>query len=435
MGKTNRRQAFLVAAGHLFNDFYGSLLTPILPILVRELNISLTMAGAVVSTLSLTTAFLQPIFGWLVDRRPRLWVLSLGLAWIATLMTFTGFAPHYWIFLVMAGLAGLGSAVYHPLGSVLMTRAVNGQKGLAMSIYSSIGNFGEALVPLIVTPVAMALGLKGLALLAIPGLLLAWLIYRAYRNEPSPSPELLTVSLERRSDGDGETLYTPASSVNPAPAAPTAPVAPPAPAAPTGHPWFWVALLDLVLIMRSAVHSSLIAFLPVYLVHKGYTIVASGRILFSFMLASAVGIPFAGLLADRYGRKPIMVISLAGTFVFTSLFLITGMRPGVVLLTLAGVLILATLPLSIVAAQELIPARAGMASGLMMGFAWGIGGVGATVTGALSDAMGVGAALHAMIWLLLPAAALVVFLPAHVSKPARSAPPAPPAPVQRPQSV
>ncbi len=192
--------------------------------------------------------------------------------------------------------------------------------------------------------------------------------------------------------------------------------APPLPASPN-RSWLWVAVLDLVLILRSAVHISLIGFLPVYLVQRGYTNVAAGQILFAFMAAAALGIPFAGLLADRYGRKPVMLVSLAGAFGFISLFLAIDGALGVVMLTMAGALILASLPLAVVAAQEMFPARAGMASGLMMGFAWGIGGLGATATGALSDAFGVVTALHIMVWLLLPAAALVAFLPSHVSLP------------------
>lgn len=421
MGRNNRRQAVLVAAGHLFNDFYNSLLTPILPILVSELRISLTMAGAVVSTLSVTTSLLQPVFGWLVDRRPRLWILALSLAWITTLMTLTGFAPHYGIFLFMVGLAGLGSAIYHPLGSVMMTRAVGGRKSLAMSIYTSIGNFGEALVPLIATPVAMALGLKGLVSLAAPGLILAWLIFRAYRREKAleagGDDGFSTGEAEKApavEDPAAKTQVGEAQTVE-AKVAEAQAVLPST--ASSRRSWLWVAVLDLVLILRSAVHISLIGFLPVYLIQRGYTNVAAGRILFAFMAAAALGIPFAGLLADRYGRKPVMLVSLAGAFGFISLFLAFDGALGVVMLALAGALILASLPLAVVAAQEMFPARAGMASGLMMGFAWGIGGLGATVTGALSDTLGVAAALHIMIWLLLPAAALVAFLPSHVSLP------------------
>ncbi|MCL4514174.1 MAG: MFS transporter [Firmicutes bacterium] len=426
MGRNNRRQAVLVAAGHLFNDFYNSLLIPILPILVSELRISLTMAGAVVSTLSVTTSLLQPVFGWLVDRRPRLWILALSLAWITTLMTLTGFAPHYGIFLFMVGMAGLGSAIYHPLGSVMMTRAVGGRKSLAMSIYTSIGNFGEALVPLIATPVAMALGLKGLVSLAAPGLILAWLIFRAYRREKALEAGG-DDGFSAREAGKAPVVEVPAAGaqVTEAQAMEAQTVeaqvvgtqaAPPSTAS-SRRSWLWVAVLDLVLILRSAVHISLIGFLPVYLVQRGYSNVAAGQILFAFMAAAALGIPFAGLLADRYGRKPVMLFSLAGAFGFISLFLAFDGALGVVMLALAGALILASLPLAVVAAQEMFPARAGMASGLMMGFAWGIGGLGATVTGALSDAFGVAAALHIMIWLLLPAAALVAFLPSHVSLP------------------
>lgn len=404
MVQRNRRQTALVAIGHLLNDFYNDLLPPILPLLVREMHLSLTMAGAVVSTLSVTTSLLQPLFGWLVDKKPHLGLLGLCLAWIAVLMTMTGWAPNYAVFLAMAGLAGLGSAMYHPLGSVMMTQAVNGQKGLAMSIYSSIGNFGEALVPLVVTPVAMALGLRGLVVLAVPGLILAWLLFREHQwqeKEGQKEQNFLSSTLRGSSDPripgkTGEVSFPPESR----------------------RSWRWIMILDVVLILRSFVHVSLIGFLPLYLVQQGYSPIAAGQVLFIFMVSGALGIPFAGLLADKYGRKPVMLISLGGTFVFLLLFLMFNGPVGVILLALAGTLILASLPLAIVAAQELIPARAGMASGLMMGFAWGLGGLGATATGALADAFGVGMALYLIIWLLIPAAVLVAFLPAHVSRPA-----------------
>ncbi|MDI3280934.1 MAG: MFS transporter [Bacillota bacterium] len=378
--------AFLVAGGHCVVDFYNELLPPLMPFLVASLGLSMTMAGGLVSAVAVSASLLQPLFGWLVDRTGWQWLLPLSAAWIAVLMSTVGLVKDYRLLILLVGLAGLGSALYHPLGSVRITSLAPRHRGLAMSAYSALGNFGEAVVPLVAVPLVLSRGLKATWLLALPGVtfaLVMWLLRGRGGRAGAP--------LGAGPNGAQAFAFHPAE---------------------LRGRWRQVLLLDASLILRSWVHVSLLTFVPLYLVESGQTPLVASRLLFLFMAAGAAAIFVAGHLSDLYGYRPVMIGGLLGTVAaFLGFLVAPSPALAVVFLVAAGALILAPLPVAIVAGQRLIPHRAGMASGMMMGFAWGLGGLGATLTGRLADLWGISAALRTVIWLLVPAALFVLTLP------------------------
>lgn len=378
--------AFLVAGGHFVVDFYNELLPPIMPFLVSGLGLTMTMAGGLVSAVAVTASLLQPLFGWLVDRTGWHWLLPFSTAWIAALMSAVGLVRDYRFLILLVGLAGLGSALYHPLGSVRITSLVPRHQGLAMSAYSALGNLGEAVVPLVAVPLILSWGLGSTWRLALPGVAFAFLMWLLRGRV-----ERAGVQMHAAGGGAQTLLLHPAD---------------------LRGRWRQVLLLDASLILRSWVHVSLLTFVPLYLVESGQTPLMASRLLFLFMVTGVAAIFVAGHLSDLYGSKPVIVVGLLGTMASFLGFLATSSPAlSVIFLMAAGAFILAPLPVAIVAGQRLLPHRAGIASGMMMGFAWGLGGLGATLTGRLADLWGVSAALRAVIWLLVPAALFVLSLP------------------------
>lgn len=380
-----RWPAVLWASGaHFTLDLYMNTIPPLLPYLAQVQGLSLAETGLVLSAQSITASFLQPLAGLALDRWGRPWMLAASLAYTAVLVSLIGFFPAYSALLVLFTLAGLGSSLLHPLGSVTATHAAGSQPGLAISIYSTGGNLGFALGPVVAVPLVTRFGFRALGYLLPFGLLYA----------------LSFVWLQRTLPQEG----------------PVAPMKGRSRPALAGRPTRWgaLALLNVVTWLRAWAQYIVIAYFPYHFIRQGYPVTVTGPLMTTFLLAGTVGTFFAGFLADHLGRRSVVAGSLLISLAAAWLSLNARGPLAWTGIAVLGVALHALMPVSIVIAQEIAPQHAGLAAGMMMGLAFGLGGLCTPLTGFLADTYGLSTALTSfypivglalLLFLLLPAPA------------------------------
>lgn len=357
----------LLTAGHFLSDFYANFLPPLLPLLIGQLGLSLTTSGLLVMLYSITSNVLQPVCGYYIDKKGGGWLLLLTIPLSAVFICGLALFPSLTYLFLCVACSGLAASLFHPLGSSLMSKVTaNQSSGLAMSIFIGGGNFGYALAPAVITACLLAFGTACLPWMIIPALLLTAAYYRS---------QLHQIPLAR--------------SQAQATAAP---------------PWYrsgTVLKLNAVMALRSWAQVAIPTFLPILLTLQGYDPALAGRLLTVFLLGGAFGGLGGGYLGDRLGPKTAILCSLMTCLPVLSLFLwqqeITGWTW--LLLAVSGATLQSTLPPSMVWAQRLLPGNAAMVSGMMLGLSFGLGGLGAAITGYMADSIGLHAAL---LWTLLP---------------------------------
>lgn len=362
----------LLGAGHFFSDFYANFLPALLPVVMAKLGLSLTLSGMLVMTYAVISNVLQPLCGYLVDKYGYGWLILVTTPVSAVFICMAGLADSIVALFFLVGIAGLGASVFHPLAASLMGKVVTEEtKGTAMSVFVFGGNVGFAVAPAIILYCLDVGGTEGILWLIIPGLLVTLATYLAGLHKVDISPA------GKRTEIDADTQE---------------------------EPWYkstGLILLNAVTALRSWLQVALTTFLPVALVKMGQPTAVSASMLTVFLMGASFGALIGGWLGDKIGRKSgiigSLVICLPVTYLFLSNF---GPSPvNYVLLAVIGALLQSTAPTSVVWAQELIPGNAAMASGMMLGLSFGLGGVGAAITGALGDRIGLEAAL---LWSLLP---------------------------------
>ena len=367
-----------LSSGHLATDLAQGSLPALLPYLVDKFDLTYTLAAALVLAATISSSLIQPAFGLWSDTRGALWLLPAGVALAGVGMAATSVAPAYWVAVVCVLLAGIGVAAYHPEGSKFASYVSGSKRASGMSFFSVGGNVGFALGPLLAAAFISAFGLHGAVLLAVPGLVVAaaLITVRGYLAEFAPS---------RAQQAESKAVQT---------------------AERRG-----LMLLLLVVGLRSVAHMGLFTFIPLWEESQGRSATYGTLVLGGFLIAGAVGTLCAGPLADRFGRRPV----LRGSFVVSTplilVYVLVGGPIGIVAVILAGAAVIGTFGVSLVMSQEYMPSRVGMASGLSIGLAIGLGGVAALTLGAVADAVDLETAL--LCTAIGPALALFVsmFLP------------------------
>lgn len=362
----------LLTAGHFLSDFYNNFLPPLLPAVMASLGLSLTSTGLLVMIYAFTASILQPICGYYIDKSGYTWLLLATVPLNALFICLVGFAPNYAVLVALVALGGLGSSVFHPLGSSLISKFTKPEnKGLTMSIFIGGGNFGFAVAPAIVVFFLVEFGIRSLPWLIIPAVVITAAYYLTGLHR-------VPVAAPPKTSGADATWYKSVSLLK----------------------------LNAVMGLRSWTQMALPNFLPIWLAQQGQAPTLAGNMLTVYLLGGALGGFAGGWLGDRFGRKTCIILLLAASLPLMYLFLrgteITLLTW--VLLAFSGAALQGTLPSSIVWAQEIIPGNAAMASGMMLGLAFGIGGVGVAVTGAMADYTGLQTAL---LWSLVPLLAAI----------------------------
>jgi MFS transporter, FSR family, fosmidomycin resistance protein len=371
------RTVLLLASTHFIVDAYGNILAPLLPLLITRLDLSLAAAGALQMCFQLANSVSQLGFGHLADRwRPRLLLLAGPLVSVAVL-PLIGLAPGGIVVALVLILGGLGGAAFHPPAAALVHRYSGQQRGLAMSFHITSGTLGQAVAPLVFAPFVQHYGLRATPILMLPALAL-----------------LLTVLLRRmptveRLQGSHEAGGLRALR-------------------PYARP---LTLLYLIVVLRTLTSMSFSTFVPVMLTRRGLTLAEAGTAASIYLFAVGLGGFFGGPAADRFGPRRVIIASLIAS---VPLLAIAPQLTGwvfVATLALGGFLLQSTLPVNVTFGQTLAPISAATVSSLMMGFAWGVGGLTVPLVGMLADRIGIEGTLTAMSTIPLVAAALAWPLP------------------------
>jgi len=369
----------LLALGHFVIDVTQGSLPAVLPFLKQMHALTYAQVATIVLAGNLTSSIIQPLFGYLSDQIARRWILPLSVFIAGAGIALVGLTPGYGAVLTLVVVMGLGVAAWHPEGYKTATVVAGDRKATALSWFSLGGNVGIAVGPPLMTALIVGFGAPGTLGMLVPSVLVGLLLLAAL---PMFTREV-TAPRAARVRKDGANM----------------------PGA--------MALLILVVSVRAWATLGFTTFVPFYYVD---TLKADPRIvgvlLFVFLGAGALGTVVAGPIADRVGPRPFMSWVLLAALPFGVLFLLSSGPAAFVTLGLFGAILTASFSVSVVLGQAYLPRHAGMASGLIVGFAIGLGGAGVTVLGRVADRWGVPTALGISALMPLVAFALTRLLPA-----------------------
>lgn len=378
---------FLLASTHFVVDGYGNIYAPLLPLLIPHLGLTFTTAGVLAMCFQMSSSVAQLAFGRLADRwKPRLLVLG-GPFISVTILSLVGLAPSAPALAAILIVGGLGGAAFHPPAAALVHRLGGERKGLAMSTHITGGSLGFALGPLLFAPFVERFGLMWTPVLMLPGLVVLGLFLRNV-------PRVERLHEHHEAGGFAELR-------------------------PYAKP---LALLYVVVVVRTLASLSFATFMPVLLTRRGMTMTAAGSAVAIYLFASGVGGFLGGPAADRWGARIVIIASLVSAVPFLALAPILSGWTFTAIVAIGGFLLQSSLPVNVTFGQTLAPISAATVSSLMMGFAWGMGGVAVPFVGMLADRIGIERTLMTMAFMPLIAAALAWPLPSgkHVAAPARA---------------
>ncbi len=376
---------FVLSLVHFVNDAYSYFLYAALPFLLAAHVVDVAQGSLMVAAFTLTSAVAQPLFGYLVDRAGQNWPVYIGTAWMGTLVSLLGILRGFPLLLGVAAAAGLGTAAFHPQGASLVAK-LSHRPGLLMSAFIAAGNLGMAASPILGTSWLDARGLASTPLLILPGLgaaliLLVTLSRWPESQRPRPTGGTTTgalVEIKRR--------------------------------------WSSLAIVFMLISLRTTVSFGLLALLPPYLRERGVPLVLSGRYLSLLLFAGVLAGFMGGYLSDRLGTRTITTYSLLLAIPSLYLFLHQPGAASVILLAVSGAFLMASVPATVVAAQRLLPGNVALASAFGIGMPIGLGGLGVAVLGSLAQQHGLTFTLDLLPILLLPISALGFFLPGQPPK-------------------
>lgn len=356
---------FAIGVCHLFNDTLQAVIPAMFPVLELELGLTFTQLGLISFALNIVASLLQPVVGYISDKKPMPYALPLGMMSSFVGMAGLALAPQYWMILVSVIFLGLGSAVFHPEGSRVSFMAAGSKRGLSQSIYQVGGNSGQALAPLISAFILVPLGQKGAALflvVAAVGIFLLSKISAWYKKQLE----------EEKLSNRKRTLL---SSL---------------PALTKKQIGVALALLMVIIFARSFYVTNMTNFYIFHLMKNyGMTIKEGQLIIFVFLALGAVGTLFGGPMADRMGRRNVIILSMAVPIPLCLLLPYVPVWAIILLLIAIGFFIMLSFSVTVVYAQELVPSKIGTMAGLTVGLAFGMGAIGAVVIGILMDYIGV----------------------------------------------
>jgi FSR family fosmidomycin resistance protein-like MFS transporter len=364
-----------LSASHFVNDMMQSLLLSIYPLLKGEFTLSFGQLGLITLTYQMTASLLQPLVGMYTDRRPAPFAVSVGMGFTMVGLLTLAFAHRYEAVLAAAALIGTGSSVFHPESSRIARYASGGQHGLAQSIFQIGGNAGSAVGPLIAAFIILPRGRASISWVALVTLIAIGLMFRValwYRHQQSmPGARRRTTAVH------GSSLPPRRIGVS-------------------------LTVLILLVMSKYLYLASLSSYYTFYLMTKFHLAAQAAQIhLFVFLFAVAAGTLLGGPIGDRVGRKRVIWVSILGVAPFTLALPYVDLAWTGVLTFVIGFVIASAFSAILVFAQELIPHRVGLVSGLFFGWAFGIAGIGAALLGVLTDRFGIEYVYHLCAYLPL----------------------------------
>ncbi len=374
-----------LASTHFIVDAYNNIYAPLLPLFIPHLGLSLTAVGTLAMCFQMASSVSQLGFGALADRwRPRV-LLVAGPLLSVVVLSCVGWASSPVMLGALLVLGGLGGAAFHPPAAAAVFRASGVNKGYAMSVHITGGSVGMAMAPLFFAPVIERLGLHWSPIIAVPGLCALWFLLR--RVPP--------VERGAASGRDGLAALKPYA-----------------------RP---LTLLYFSVVLRTLTSAGFSVFMPVLLTSQGMSIANASLAVTCYLLVSGVGGFAGGTLADRFGPRRVILVSLVSAVPF---MVAASMLQGwwlTAAVSVGGLLLQSTLPVNVTYAQMLAPVGAATVSSLMMGFAWGVGSTMVPIVGLLGDTIGLPRALLCISIVPLLAAVLAAQLPERSTRAAHAA--------------
>lgn len=380
--KKSYLQVILLAMGHFFNDFYCNFLPILLPILIPKLGLSLTLSGALVMVMSLSANVLQPVFGYFMDKYNFNKIMPLIIPFGAVFICLTNWASNFIVLAVLIGLSGLAVSTFHPMGAGLVSKvAPDGKISTCISIFVAGGSFGFALAPILLVYFMQMYSLDYLPILIIPAIILGVLMYSSGLSKARFVNEQVAKNMH----------FNLAQILQNKP----------------------LMLLNISMGLRAWLFTALVTFLPLWAIEKGCDNTLSGWILTIYLCGSVIGGLIGGALNDKIGYKKVILWALIFTLIPTMYFLFAQQIDILMYIALfvGGGLVMAANPGAIVWGQDLLPDNPGMASGMMLGLSFGLGGFGTMLTGSLAESLGLTMALALTAILLIISIVLVYLTP------------------------
>ncbi|WP_459176247.1 MFS transporter [Ewingella americana] len=357
-----KRTAFSILAAisvsHLLNDMIQSLILAIYPLLQNEFSLSFTQIGMITLTYQITASLLQPLIGYYTDKHPQPYSLPIGMGFTLSGLLLLSVAQTFPLVLVAAALVGTGSSVFHPESSRVARMASGGRHGLAQSVFQVGGNFGSSLGPLLAALIIAPYGKGNVAwfsLAALLGIVVLLQVSKWYRQQQQ--------IIKKRGPVAGNVTVLPRKTVA-----------------------LSMGILLVLVFSKYFYLTSLSSYYTFYLIHKFGVSIQNAQIhLFVFLFAVAAGTIIGGPVGDKIGRKYVIWASILGVAPFTLMLPHANLMWTSILSVIIGVILASAFSAILVFAQELIPGKVGMVSGLFFGLAFGMGGLGAAVLGYVAD--------------------------------------------------
>lgn len=367
---------FGISFSHLLNDTLQSLIPSIYPLLKKTFQLSFTQIGLITLTFQLAASLLQPFVGLYTDKKPQPFSLATGMGFTLVGLVCISFANSFYTVLISVGLIGIGSSIFHPEASKIAYMASGGKRGLAQSIFQVGGNTGTAIGPLLAALVIVQYGRSHILYFGILAIL-AIVVLIQVGKWAKKNLHLIKAKTTHPSD-DGHLILTKRKVT--------------------------VSILILLVLIFSKYFylASITSYYTFYVIDKfGVSVQNSQMYLFGFLGASALGTYFGGPLGDRFGRKYVIWFSILGAAPFTMLLPHMNLFWTVSMGIIIGFILSSAFSAILVYAQELMPGKVGMVSGLFFGFAFGMGGLGSALLGMLADATSIYFVFHICAYLPL----------------------------------
>lgn len=356
---------FIIGLCHLLNDAIQSVVPAMFPILEKSMGLTFTQLGIIAFSLNMVSSVMQPVVGIFTDKRPMPYALPIGLTFTLFGILGLGFATSFGMIVLSVIFIGLGSAVFHPEGSRVAHMAAGSRRGLAQSIYQVGGNTGQALAPLITALILVPLGQIGASWFTfVAALAVILLVYIAswYNQRLAASSHSTKRKKAITTNSNGLTKDVKKS----------------------------LGLILLLIFARSWYISGMTNFYAFYAIKEySMTIKESQLYLFAFLVAGAIGTFFGGPLSDRFGKKRIISFSMLATVPFSILIPFVPSFVAFIFLLLTGFILMTSFSVTVVYAQELVPGKIGLMSGLTVGLAFGMGAIGSVGLGYIADLIGI----------------------------------------------
>lgn len=353
-----------LSAAHCLNDLLQSVITAVYPMLKTDLGINFTQIGLITLVYQLAASIFQPVVGYVFDKRPFVWSLPAGMISTSVGIVLLAYSNSLAGVLLAVFMVGLGSATLHPEASRITSLAGHERRGFAQSVFQVGGNFGGSIGPLLVALIVAPHDRRYIMWFLLFAGLCFWAMrpicrwYRGYLNSLKQA--------ERRKESHA-----------------TLPLS-------RGMTIFTICVIIILIFSKYIYMASLSSYYTFYLIDKfGVTVSQSQIFLFVFVVSTAAGTLVGGPVGDRYGRKPVIWVSILGTAPFSLLMPHVNLPLTVILSFCAGFMLSSAFPAILLYAQELLPTKLGMISGLFFGFAFGVGGIASAVLGDFADRYGI----------------------------------------------